>query len=245
MTPPSPAAGPDADALARQAVDVSQSEEVRHRAWDGLVPIIGRVAQRVALRFSGQTRQDLVGGALADVWEALQQKPRIDRFESWCYALLRNRHLDRIRHEQTEQRHAAQAGWQRPQAEDLRAALERVTDRQGLLPQADLQAVEGWSLRHRIILLSLTGLWLKIPLAQWQRWVDDHRQAHGVPADGPFPPVELQSCDDIAQRNGILSAALNLRRNTLSAWLHRGKPLLLALQYVRDLLPPSIGGTQA
>jgi hypothetical protein len=209
-----------------------------------LLPAIDRAARRVAMRFSGQTRQDLVDGAIADVWEALCEAPPVGRFESWCYAVLRNRHLDRLRHERTEHRHAAEAARQRSEAEDLRAALERAVDRGGPFSAADLQTLGGWPLRHRVILLCLTGLWAKVPSPTWHEWVDEHRQAHGVPAEGTFPAPELLDCAEIAQRNAVLAEALNLRRNTLSAWLHRGKPRLLALRYVRDLLAASRGGPQ-
>jgi DNA-directed RNA polymerase specialized sigma24 family protein len=245
MTSPSPAAGPeDADALARRAADRSESEAVRHGALDSLVPTIGRVARRVALRFSGQTRQDLVDGAIADIWEALQQAPPTGPFESWCYAVLRNRHLDRVRHEQAESRHAAVAARHRPEAEDVRAAVERAADSRAQVHAGDLQLIATWPLRQRIVLLCLTGLWIRIKPSLWQQWVADYRQAYGSPVLASFPPPELQDCEEIAQRNGILAAALNLRRNTLSVWLHRGKPLLLDLQCVRELLPTSPGGAQ-
>ena len=57
-----------------------------------------------------------------------------------------------------------------------------------------------------------------------------------------FPPDTLTGCDQIAERNELLSAALNIKRNTLSVLLYRSKSRLLELRYVRDRLDLS-GGT--
>jgi hypothetical protein len=189
------------------------------------------------MRFTGQPRQDLTEDAESDVWQALLQSPPKGRFEPWCYAVLRNRQLDHLRHEQAERRHADAVARQRPEAAEMGPVLESITECPGGLYPQDLEAIAGWPLRHRLPLLCLSGLWAKVPPADWQRWVDEHRRSFGVPADGPFPPDVLQECDDIPRRNELLAVALNVRRNTLSVWLHRGKPRLLGLRCVRDLLP--------
>src|SRR5438067_1733491 len=54
MSPMSPADWPDEPGgLVRLAADQMQSLEVRQRAFQGLIPVIHRVARRLALRFLG------------------------------------------------------------------------------------------------------------------------------------------------------------------------------------------------
>jgi DNA-directed RNA polymerase specialized sigma24 family protein len=240
MTSPSSDPWPDdADRLARIAADAGRTNEERGRAFDALRPTIWRVGQRLAVRFSGQPRVDLEADAESDVWEALPKLPPTVRFEPWCYAVLRNRRTDWIRHEGVERQHADEAARQRREAEDLRGALERAAARHDSLPAADVEAIGGWPARDRVVLLCVSGLWAKTPPQQWERWVDEYRQHYDAPDDGPFPPAELQESDEVARRNELLAQALGERPNTLAVCLYRGKKRLLALQYVRDLLPPS------
>lgn len=237
MTPTSPPDGPhDPAGLAGLAADERQSLEVRQRAFEGLVPAIQRVARRLAVRFLGQQRQDLVENAPGDIWEAIGQFPRDGRFEPWCYVVLRNRRLKELLHEQRERKHTGELGRQKPESADLRAALERAWDRPEPLADGDVQRLNDWPLRYRIVLLSLSGLWTKVHRATWDSWVSEYRVLHGVPPTGPFPPRELDASDQIAERNALLARLLNVRRNTLSVWLWRGKALLLELRYVRELL---------
>jgi hypothetical protein len=235
-SPSSDSLPPDAEGLARVAGDESAPSEVRRRAFDALLPIITRVVHRLAVRFSGQVREDFLSDAPGDAWQALPRFPQGARFEPWCLVVLRNRVTDRVRHEQTERRHADAAGRQRPEAAELASVLEEACDRHDRLSPQDLAIVGGWPLRHRLALLCISGLWTKVPPGDWQQWVDEHRRAFGVPDDGPFPQAALQACDEIPRRNDLVAGALNIRRNTLSVWLHRGQARLLELRCVRDRL---------
>jgi len=59
--PPLPAALPeDGDELAQLAADVSKPEPERQRAFERLIPIIQWVARRLAVRFTGQQRGDVL-----------------------------------------------------------------------------------------------------------------------------------------------------------------------------------------
>jgi RNA polymerase sigma factor (sigma-70 family) len=115
-------------------------------------------------------------------------------------------------------------------------ALRRALNRQSSLGAADLVALRAWPLRQRLMLLSLTGLWEKVPREEWEAWAGEYRTEQGDSLPDPFPPAELEECADLAQRNAVLSGALGVSRNTLSVWLYRCKRRLLELNYVPALL---------
>lgn len=240
--PPLPEALPeDGDGLAQLAADMSRPEPERRRAFERLIPIIQWVARRLAVRFTGQERDDVVSDAPGDVWAVIGQFPCGAHFEPWCYTVLRNRWFDTIGKER--RRHVLDTTRPSPVTGDgdLRLAVERAIDSSQPFAPADLALVRAWPHRDRLILLCLAGLWGKVPAAEWRRWVADHRAKHGVPVDGDFPPSALGCCDQIAERNALLAESLHLRRNTLSVLLYRGKERLLELQYVRELLEPGRG----
>ncbi len=241
MTPSSEEWSEAPDGLARLAA-AGSTEEVRQRAFRALLPVIHRTAHRLALRFTGQQRRDLLDNAEGDVWEALGRGAPQGPFEAWCYTVLRNRHLDNLRQEQREQRHALAAAHQRREAVDLRHALERAWARDEPLGELDLRAVGAWSLRERLVLLCLSGLWRKVPPVLWGEWVDEHRRWHGTPPSGLFPPDELGDSEQLAERNGALARLLGLKRNTLSVCLFRGKARLASLRCVRELLETTPDG---
>jgi len=237
--PPLPAALPeDGDGLAQLAADVSKPEPERQRAFERLIPIIQWVARRLAVRFTGQQRGDVLSDAPGDVWEVIGKFPCGGRFEPWCYAVLRNRWFDTI----GKERRRTVLDTTRPSPftadGDIRLAVEQAIDSVKPFGPDDLSLIRTWPHRDRLILLCLTGLWGKIPTAEWEQWVAEHRTRHGVPIQGDFPPSTLAQCDQLAERNALLAESLHLRRNTLSVLLFRGKDRLLDLRYVREFLEP-------
>jgi RNA polymerase sigma factor (sigma-70 family) len=225
----------DADGLAGIASDATQPQAVRERALEELLPTIRRVARRVATRFAGPYAADLSDEAAGKVWPALKGFQSGASFEAWCYGVLRNYMVDRLRQEQRER--AARARLPPvDRAPDLQQALERALDRQGRLPEADLATLRAWPLRQRLALLGLTGLWEKVAGEEWEAWVGEYRAHSEGDLPDPFPPEHLRQADDVAQRNAILSGALQVPRNTLSVWLFRYKQRLRDLHYVRGLL---------
>jgi len=124
---------------------------------------------------------------------------------------------------------------------DFRTAVERALDSQEAFGPDDLGLIRVWTPRERLVLLCLSGLWHKVPAATWRSWVAEHRDRYGIPVGGPFPPDALVRCDGIAERNTLLAETLQLRRNTLSVMLYRGKFRLLEPKYVRDLIGPYWG----
>jgi DNA-directed RNA polymerase specialized sigma24 family protein len=242
VPPPLPEALPeDGDGLALLVADVSRPEPERRRAFERLIPIIQWVARRLAVRFTGQRRDDVVADAPGDLWQVIGQFPRGGGFEPWCYTVLRNRWFDAIGR---ERRHRdADTNRTPPMAADsaVRLAVERAIDSSQPFAHEDLVLIRGWPNRDRVVLLCLAGVWNKVPAAEWDGWVAEHRERCGVPAPGAFPPAALGRCDQVAERNALLADCLHLRRNTLSVLLYRGKSRLLELRYVREQLEPAKG----
>jgi hypothetical protein len=230
----------DPDQLARLAADVSLDLSLRQKAFEVLRPLIHRTAGRLAARFSGQQREDLLQAAEGDVWMELHTLPEGANFEGWCYGVLRHRQIDRYRKEQSQRRLTHAAGHTAPAtAEDtaLRTALERALPGPADLPEEDLVQVRGWPPAPRLALLSVVGLWARVPQEEWRRWVGDYRTEDPTLPE-PFPPDELEACERLADRNGVIAGALQVPRNTLSVWLHRYKPRIRQLRHVRERLEP-------
>jgi DNA-directed RNA polymerase specialized sigma24 family protein len=228
----------DSNELARIAADAQRDLPLREQAFKALRPIIRRVVSRVSARFHGQARDDLLEAGEGDVWLALPTLPKDVGFERWCYGVVHNRQIDRLREEQAQQRRARAVAEAPVAAEDvaLRVALERGLDQPGRLAEEDLEQVRSWPPAPRLALLSLTGLWSRVPGGEWQTWAGRYRATECPALPDPFPPEELEGRERLAERNGLLPEALQVPRNTLSVWLHRYKPRIRQLRYVRERL---------
>jgi len=90
---------------------------------------------------------------------------------------------------------------------------------------ADLQRINDWPPRQRLLLLALTGWWRFVPDERWSEWIEE------CGADKPFPPRQFLLEEDQIVRNEILSNHLGISRNMLSQSLCRGKKLLLELDW--------------
>jgi DNA-directed RNA polymerase specialized sigma24 family protein len=208
--------------------DGSRGEEDRRRALRELEPAVRRTARRVAARYGGGSAVEVVEEALGVIWEAREGYTEGRPFEPWCYTVLKNRLLGHIKQEQTEwRRRSVVAG---RQAASLKQALETASEQPDPLDDSDLREVRAWPLRQRLALLSLCGLWEKVPAEEWQEWV--HEDGLSL----PFPPEVLSGVESITRRNEILAGALGVRRNTLSVWLYRYRERVRALTCVRNLL---------
>lgn len=225
----------DEDALAALAADTSQPEEARRQAFKRLVATIEWVARRLAVRFSAQRRADIVVDAPGDIWVVMPQFPPGGSFEAWCYTVLRNNWLEAVVRDERRRVREIGAGTCTVTDADVREAIERAIDAAGGFGSDDLAVISGWPHRDRLVLLCLAGLWQKIPGRAWVDWVREHRDTYGTP-DDPFPPDGLAGCDRLADRNAVLAVALNLKRNTLSVVLYRGKFRLAELRYIKDRL---------
>ena len=229
--------------LADLAGGTAYSEEQRKEAFQRLVPKILWVAKRVSSRFVGCYRDEVIENAAGDIWLVIGHFPAGGNFESWCYTVLKHKWLESIR--QNKSRQLREQRVSQPVVADvaLRQTLEKAMNMDAVenFARYDMAIIVGWPHRDRLVLLSLAGLWQKVPYREWQNWVCEHREKEGVP-DDPFPPELLALCEQLTERNAVLATALNLKRSTLSVLLYRGKARLLKLRYIRDRLESSTGG---
>jgi DNA-directed RNA polymerase specialized sigma24 family protein len=235
MTSPRAGDGPTDDDLAAIARDSSPEEERHSRAVVGLLPTIRRVACRIATRFSGLSSDEFVEEARGLVWEGLLGYVSGNSFEAWCYGVLRNHLLARLRSQRRERAHRKEVT-DEPQAAELQRGLEKALDREAPFSEADLAVIRAWPVAQRLAVLVVTGLYRHVPKAEWEAWIHEHGKIHQRDLPNPFPPDSLGEGGNLAERNAILCEAMRVSRNTLSVWLYRRKPILRELQYVRDLL---------
>lgn len=229
----------DAEGLARVARD-SADQDARDRALRGLSSVVRLVARRIAQRFGHPLAADLAEEGLGEVWQALRGFRDGDSFEAWCYGVLRNHLVDRVRSHQRDRARQERAARLEAVA-DLRTALEGAEDEHTFFNAADLATLRQVPLPQRLALLSLAGLWGKVPVAEWGEWVGAYRSGVRAALPDPFPPSSLQECENLSERIGTLASALGVRRNTLSVWLYRHKQTLRGLQYLRERLGPQEG----
>jgi hypothetical protein len=101
---------------------------------------------------------------------------------------------------------------------------------------ADLDRLASWDARHRIEVLCLAGLWVKVPDSLWVAWVRAYEATRNVPLGRPFPPDDFLTLDDPAARTAPLARLLGYdRANTLSVRWLRGRRRLDDLDFLRDL----------
>jgi hypothetical protein len=92
-------------------------------------------------------------------------------------------------------------------------------------PTGELRQMAGWNALDRVLLLCLTGLWLKLPQEVWRDWV----ARCGL--TWPFPPKEFL-CSDKPRL--WLAEALGMTTQQLYRRWHRKHHLLTEIQSLRD-----------
>ena len=158
-------------------------------------------------------RSELVGEALGVVWAALRVSDvcfdSSGRARAWCRTVLTNRLRDLLRGEsgrqiqfpRTRNGDASDTGGIVADPRGTNALNERLAelDLRAEFCLEDVHAIGRWSPMCRVYILSLAGLWLKVPTETWSQWL----QEAGFP-DG-YPPPELEECDDRHQRSHLLA----------------------------------------
>jgi hypothetical protein len=147
--------------------------------------------------------QDLRGAGLGDIWKKLPQFTG-GNFEAWCWRVLRNCGSDLRRKERRVRTHSA--GHAAPQEPDFRPVLEAALDRTDLFSQEDLLLIRGWAFRVRVLLLSLSGLYVKLR-GEWRGWLQQYD------AENPFPFEMLDACDDPGARQSLFAGWLGVSTN--------------------------------
>jgi DNA-directed RNA polymerase specialized sigma24 family protein len=230
MSVTSPVISNDPTLLAARARDVNLPEVLREQARRELVPVIGRIASRIGAD-AGQAGRDLRDDAVCHVLGRLDRFTATERcFVAWCRRVLANRLIDLLRRAA-----ARRAEVLYPEArEDPSAGLglrafEVAADLAAPFSAADLARVRAWGPLDRVVLLSLGLLWRKVPDEEWRRTV----RACGL--QPPFPPAGFGEGDTRDERGRALAAALGWKPNRLAQRASRGRRLLRALDFVRDM----------
>jgi hypothetical protein len=221
--PEKPTGSDDPDTLAALAADPGRPEADRGSAFEGLHELIRRLAASLSIRLTGTVRPEFVDGAASEIYLRLAGFAPGGPFASWCYRTLHNWMTDELRKESRRQRPEREAASLRPDVQPADPAPQPFSDR-------ELAQVETWPLGQRLALLCLTGLWRVISPPRWRAWYRAYPPSDNPILTDPFPPQEFELCPDPQQRANILAELLQVRRGTLSVWVHRCSPRLRELR---------------
>lgn len=206
-------------------------EEIADRVRD--------VARQVATGGTRTERDDFESDALGLLFVVRPKsppritlyKPSLGDLEGWLASTLRRVWITRMRR---TTRQVPLSG-----TESLPEFLPFPWERLGALlgipfPAADRARIGGWKPGERADLLALSGLYVKLPLAEWEAFVVAAELVYKKAIPRPFPPADGPN-DGPSERQGRIAAALGLEPNTLAARWMRKKRLLAELDCIRDL----------
>jgi DNA-directed RNA polymerase specialized sigma24 family protein len=232
-------------AYAQEIAEEIGAGEVGRALTDLLAPEVQRIARQVA-RGAGHTERDeFVQESLALVLarRAKMSPPRICEYRpgegalsGWLLTVLGRCWIDRLRRARRRARPLDEPA-QIP-ARDLGPGNwpETATALTHPFADADLDRLASWDARHRLEVLCLAGLWLKVPSPLWEGWVRAYEAGRSVSLGRPFPPDDFLALDDPAARTAPLARLLAYGRvNTLSVRWLRGHHRLEELDFVREL----------
>jgi DNA-directed RNA polymerase specialized sigma24 family protein len=150
--------------------------------------------------------------------------PRKGSFAAWARTVM-TRHLITL----LQSRDRAAGGEEtRLEPADTRQAPEVEDPRAVPFTRPDLDRIRKWSPLKRVLLLTRSLLWAKLPAGLWAASL----AAVGLPASFPGPAFEDMS---VVERNEYLARALRVRRNTVHVRMGRWRGHLLDLRFVREL----------
>jgi hypothetical protein len=201
---------------------------------------VRQAAERVARNGSRTQRADFIADALTLLYEPRENSyPRIELydpargpFEAWLTVVLGNLWVSKRRADGRRKMLSLDG---REVDESDPFPWELVDGILGpTFSPADYERIEGWNPGDRVILLAVTGLYLKSPDDDWERWLLAAEKVFRVTLPRPFPLAGVAD-DSPADRHARIALALNMPTNTLSQRWRRKKDLLKELDCVRDL----------
>ena len=166
-----------------------------------------------------------------------ERPPRIFRFdpdkyvyELWCRKVLRNLLRSQIRRVNLEQTVA-----DFPSVEDSGPVdcLQLETE----FSFEDLSVIHVWPAEERLMLLCLSGLFVKLQKSDWDVFVVAAAEALELRFPDPFPTRQLLDEEDPSSRMSLVAELFRVKINTISARWMRKKHLLRELAVVRDCEP--------
>lgn len=202
---------------------------------------VRRTAEAVARGGTRTQRDDFADDALGLLFGPRDGgRPRIALYDPakgglgpWLASTLRNAWRSRQR---SERRHRlAPLTGDEPAGDPPPFPWERLGDLLGSpFGSADQGRIAGWKAGERVDMLALSGLWLKLPPAEWESYLVAAEGVYRVTLPRPFPPPGV-SHESPADRQQRIAKALGIRGNTLAARWKRKKHLLADLGCLRDL----------
>ncbi|MBI5758602.1 MAG: hypothetical protein HZA46_08800 [Planctomycetales bacterium] len=233
----------DATKLAKIVSDSSVPVAKREEAWRQLLPIIGRIADRVARRWGGDARE-YVDDASGYIWQKFHgfDPAHGACFESWCAVVLPRQFVDLHRHVLRDALGMSTTGRIAPQEDaeiDLDSRLAPVGENKGgvVVPLdlrlpfgvGDLDFIRTWDVADRLTLIVAFGMWRKVSPGEWNAWVQEVR------SEKRFPFAELERTADLQDRIWVLARFLNRKYNSVYQRVKRkAKTLLPQLRFARE-----------
>lgn len=235
--------------LVARFLDPSVPEEERNKASLALLLIICQIARAAAYRVG--VKRALISewseGAADHVIDKLLEgkfHPGKGRFLAWARRVCMNYLRDRKEFESRLVRDSElvarlnSSGGSEDGDEGISSIFDIVPAREQQqmsifdteFSPRDLHSVREWRpLRDRIVILSWTGLWVKVPESTWKEWVED------LGLDWPFPPESFLALEDLNERAHALASMFGLSRNHLSVIWRRRKCWLEKLHCIQEL----------
>ena len=214
----------------RQADDGEAAADI----WKQMDAPIRRLAQSVAFQ-RGIQDAEFVDEAPSIIFVRYEKfSPKKGRFTGWCRTVLKRWGIDRFRKQERSphttghdlEKYAAD----NPAAGDDTGSSSACSDRifDELFGDEDVEKIKKWNLKHRIVLLVLSGLWVNISTEQWPKWCEEF----GI--DQGFPPENVRVESDPPKRIRPLADCLGEHPNTVSQLWLRHKDKLASLKALRE-----------
>jgi hypothetical protein len=207
-----------------------------------LSPLVRTLARSVARNASRTVREDFVAGALTLLLapQSDQAPARICSYEPergsparWLARVLRNCWLS----ERRRDRLAAVSLIEREVGPPASALSwdDVAFDLASPFSAADLERIGAWDCRPRVELLTMAGLWAKVPPESWVQWLEAYEDNRELGLPRPFPPKSFLDLDNPQDRTAPLAELLAYPPNTLTQRWRRGQKLLNGLDFIREI----------
>ncbi len=195
-----------------------------------LIPTLKKMTRRLAKR-DNDLAEELVAHVLLQCERGKYnprkgkgKKKRKGNFAAWVRIVMERKFITLVK----SRGRAIGGDDPHPEREDTRTPASESEDRTSPFNAADLKSILKWRPIKRVLLLSRSLLWRKLPAKLWS----DSLKAAGLP--DPFPCSDFEDMS-LPEQNSYLADAFGLKLNTIHVSMDRWHKHLLALQFVRDL----------
>jgi hypothetical protein len=216
------------------------SAEVAPVLVTALEPLVRTLARSIARNAPRTAREDFVNDAMTLLLapRSDQVSPRICHYRPdlgsavrWLAQVLRNC----WRSERRRDRPPVGADATAMHSPAPFVTVDVALDLTATFSPADLGRVHAWDTRARVEVLTLSGLWPKVPPHDWEAWLEMYEGVRTLNLHRPFPPDEFLLLEDPQDRMAPLAERLGYPANTLAQRWRRGRSLLDELDFIRDI----------